>query len=389
MMSDWNPTPGVDPHQPDSDVAVLHGNYFVRGGGERVADAIARAFDAPLYYGFGNEDAPPDDAVDRQKLFSPNPVSKRLVRKSPNYRDMLFVLNGMHRPELFDYDVVIESGNEFGWYVPQRMRQTVVKYVHSPPRGPYDMHYKHGDSLLHRLYSLTAKTLYEHTTDYVDHYVANSEVVAQRCRKAWGVEPDIVYPPVAVDEYGPEHAGEFDSPTYLTFSRLYRHKRTREIVKAFDRLGGTLIVGGDGPQREHLESIATENVDVRGYLSETEKRELLASVDALLFNAENEDFGIVPVEAFASGTPVIAINDGFTKYQIRDGDNGILYDDPTPQAIRRAIKQFERRGVTWSADQLERFATQFSVTAFERGMNHAVASAREKNDIDSRVDFNV
>lgn len=372
-----------------TDVAVLHGNYFARGGGERVADALAEAFDAPLYYGFGDEDAPPDDGVERHKLFDPNAIGKHLVRRIHQYRDFRFMWNGTHRPELFDYDVIIQSGNEFGWYVPKQMDQTIVKYVHSPPRGPYDMHYKHGDSRLHRAYSLLAKTLYGHTTTYPDVYVSNSEVVAQRCRKAWGVEPEIVYPPVDVSHYGQHCAEGGRELTYLTFSRLYRHKRTREIVEAFSDVDAKLIVGGDGPQREHLQEIATPNVDVRGYLAEGEKRRLLAECDAFLFNAENEDFGIVPIEAFASGTPVIGINDGFTKFQIEDGVNGILFNGGSPEDITAAVERFERDGVGWGPDELERFAQQFSRERFEAEMKTAVESALASLEKDPKCDFNV
>lgn len=375
-----------------SDVAVLHGNYFARGGGERVADAIADTFDAPLYYGFGNDDAIPDDGITRHKLFDPNAVGKRLIRRLHQYRDFHFMWNGTHIPELFEYDVIIQSGNEFGWYVPKKMDQAIVKYVHSPPRGPYDMHYKHGNSRLHRAYSLAAKALYGQTVTYPDVYLANSEVVAHRCRKAWGVDADVVYPPVDVGSYGPEHAegGRSGERNYLTFSRLYRHKRTREIVGAFGALDGQLIVGGDGPQRDQLEAMAPDNVDVRGYLPEGEKRRLLAECDALLFNAENEDFGIVPVEAFASGTPVIGVRDGFTRYQIREGENGILYDAKgTAGAVRAGIRRFERDGVAWSPEQLAGFAEQFGVERFNNELRAAVERAETACRQDPKAGFDV
>lgn len=368
-----------------SDIAILHGNYLNRGGGERVADELARVCDAPLYYGFGNESAIPDDGIERIQLFDPNPLSKWLSRKVYQYRDLMFMWYGTHRPELFDYDVVIQSGNEFGWYVPKQMDQTIVKYVHSPPRGPYDMHYKHGDSALHRGYSLAAKTLYNHTTSYVDMHVANSEVVAKRCRKAWAIDPEIVYPPVDVDSYGPEYAETNRENTYLTFSRLYRHKRTREIVQAFQGIGGKLIVGGDGPQRERLEQAAGSNVDIRGYLSEQEKRRLLAEVDAFIFNAENEDFGIVPIEAMASGTPVIGINDGFTKYQIQDGENGILYPTGEPTDIQRAIDRFAESGVSKSPTEIKDYAQQFSRERFSNEISDVVATAKDTNDIQTKL----
>lgn len=373
----------------DTDIAVLHGNYFARGGGERVADAIADAFDAPLFYGFGNDKAIPDDEIDRRKLFHPTRVGERLAQGIHQYRDFRFMWNGQHLPELHDYDVIIESGNEFGWYVP-RDHQSIVKYVHSPPRGPYDMFHKHGDSRLHRLYCLGVKTLYRHSVSYPDVYLANSEVVANRCRKYWGEDAQIVYPPVDVERYGPENAEQERERTYLTFSRLYRHKRTREIVEAFRERDGQLIVGGDGPQRPHLEKIAGGNVAVRGYLSEGEKARLLAECDALIFNAENEDFGIVPIEAFASGTPVIGVEDGFTQYQIQDGTNGILFDkEGAPTHIWDALDRFEREGVDWGPRELVRFAEQFSRERFEAELAHAVEDALELNEPDVKCNFDI
>lgn len=371
-----------------SDIAVLHGNYLARGGGERVADAIAEASNAPLYYGFGNDEALPNDDIDRIQLFDPNILSKKFTRMFYQYRDFRFMWDGTHIPELFDYDVIIQSGNEFGWYIPKQMDQTIVKYVHSPPRGPYDMHYKHGDSILHKAYSLLAKTLYRHTTSYIDAYISNSETVAKRCRKAWGVEPETVYPPVDVDNYGQEYAETQRERTYLTFSRLYRHKRTREIVQAFNGLESNLIVGGKGPQKEHLESIAPDNVEIAGYLPEETKQRLLAEVDGFIFNAENEDFGIVPIETFASGTPVIGINDGFTKYQIRDGENGVLYPTGNPASIKQAIRQFEKSGVSWDSDKLESFADQFSRDRFNQEMKAIVEKANNHREIEPKLNFN-
>lgn len=362
-------------------VAVAHGNYFQRGGGERVADAIAETFDAPLYYGFGNAEETPDDRIQRHKLFNPNPVSKHFVRNIHHWRDFLFMWNASHSPELFDYDVVIESGNEFGWYVPKQLDQTVIKYVHSPPRGPYDMHYKHGGSRLHRAYALVAKVTYDHTTSYVDRHLANSEVVAKRCRKAWGIDPDVVYPPVDVTSLGQSYAQVARPNTYLTFSRLYRNKRILEIIQAFNETDRQLIVGGDGPRREALEEIAGSNVEIRGYLDETEKRRLLAECRALVFNAENEDFGIVPVESFAAGTPVIGIADGFTKHQIRDGENGMLFEDGNPESIRTAVDRFERDGVSWDSHDLERFADQFSAERFKQQMHEQVHKAMKDSEI--------
>lgn len=360
-------------------VAVVHGNYFQRGGGEYVADAIARAFDAPLYYGFGNEDALPDDDIERRQLFEfSTPASiaiDRLAERVYQFRDLCFMWYGQHLPELYDYDVIIQSGNEFGWCVPTD-EQVVLKYVHSPPRSSYDLFYKHGDSKLQRAYAMSVRTLYRPTTTFPDAYLANSELVQRRIRKYWGHKSQVVYPPVDLDGYAPGRR-QTDSTLYLTYNRLYRHKRTREIVEAFEYLPDRrLVVGGAGPERDTLESVAPENVDIRGYLSEAEKRDLLSAASGLIYNPINEDFGIIPIEAFASGTPVIGVRDGFTKYQIRDGENGVLYPNHTSKAVHDGIKQFEVGGVSMGAEELERFARQFGRDRFERELRQAVEAAR-------------
>lgn len=363
------------------DVAVTHGNYLQWGGGEYVAAAIARTFDAPVYYGFGYDDVVPDDG-EYIRLFDP-PLRKtatKLADRIFQLRDLAFMWHGQHIPELHEYDVVIHSGNELGWYVPPD-DQTVVKYVHSPPRSSYDLFPELGGSASLRAYATISRTMYRPTVTYPEKHLANSELVARRCQKYWGMDADVVYPPVDVDQYGDSVAATDDS-LYLTFNRLYRHKRTREIVEAFNHIDDArLVVGGEGPQKAELESIASENVDIRGYLSEAEKRRLLSEAAALIYNPQNEDFGMIPIEAFASGTPVIGIEDGFTRYQIEDGINGVSYAEPTPMAIFDAVRRFESDGIQMSAAELERFAQQFSRDRFETQLRQAVDSAIDAGTI--------
>jgi len=314
-----------------SDVAILHGNYFQRGGGELVADELAQTFDAPLFYGFGDDDAPPDDDVDRRKLFDPNSVNKRLVRSIPIWRDAMFAWYGTHRPELFDHDVVIQS------------------------------YFQRGGGEL----------------------VADELAQTFDAPLFYGFADDDAPPDDDVDSYGPDAAEQERPGTYLTFSRLYRHKRTREIVQAFADLDARLIVGGDGPQREHLADIATPNVDVRGYLSEPEKRRLLAECSGLIFNAENEDFGIVPVEAFASGTPVLGVRDGFTEYQVHDEKNGLLYPDGSAEAIADAVARHQSQPVAWSPRDIQAYAERYSLKRFREEMREIVNDAQQRGPADT------
>lgn len=370
-------------------VAVAHEHFPQHGGGEHVAEELARTFDAPIYTGFVNTGVPSTD-VEVHDLFGDG-VSGHIIKGGSKlsilFRDLYYMTHWDHVPQLHQYDVIIQSGNNPGWYVPKE-EQTIIKYVHTPPRNPYDRHSEFADSLKHTVFAHVVRTLYNQTHSYPDKYVANSELVARRCEQYFGVsreEVDVVYPPVDVDSYGPEYAEEMDRDDfYFTFSRLFPGKNIDIIIEAFNRLGPEyqLIVGGSGPERERLEKLAGPNIEFRGYVSETEKRQLCAGAKAGVFAAENEDFGIVPIEFFASGTPVIGVADGFTKHQIMDGKNGRIFSKDIAQLIE-IIKQFENNGVSMSSIELESFAEQFSVDKFRNRIKEIVEKTQCETMISS------
>lgn len=351
-------------------IAVAHGNYLERGGAERVSDELARLFDAPLYYGFGDPDYLPTD-VETTSLFNDSPVS--FLKRNVLTRDLYYAWAAQRLPELTEYDTLVLSKNELSWYVPED-EQTLVHYIHSTPRTPYDLFQKRAESPITRLYSFLARTLFLPNTNYPDRFVANSELVARRVQRYWGIPSEkvsVVYPPVPVGEYESRDQADY----YLTYSRLIPEKRIDAIVDAFSELDAELVVGGAGRERDDLESRAPENVSFVGYMDESEKKRRLGEAKALLFNAMNEDFGMIPVEAFASGTPVLGVAEGYTKYQVWDGENGYTHN-PDPASIRESIVRFEREGVSWSPAQIETYAQRYSATAFREGMREAVERAR-------------
>ncbi|WP_135825845.1 glycosyltransferase [Halorussus ruber] len=359
----------------EESIAIAHGNYLERGGAEALSDELARTFDAPLYYGFGSDEHVSDD-VDAQSLFEDSPISA--VKRSIFLRDLYYAWNAQQIPELADYDVVLLSKNELSWYVPED-EQVVVHYTHSTPRVPYDLFQQRANSVFSRLYAFVARTLFLANTKFPDRFVANSELVARRLRRYWGIpeeKVEVVYPPVNVEQYESRETEDY----YLTYSRLIPEKRIDAIVRAFEGLDAKLVVGGAGDESENLERLAPENVEFVGYMSEEEKVRRLGEAKAVLFNAMNEDFGIIPVEAFASGTPVLGVEEGYTKYQIFEGKNGLTHD-PTPRSIRESIAEFEREGVEWSADEMQAFAERFGTDRFRDEMREVVADAVEDAEI--------
>ncbi|WP_435178034.1 glycosyltransferase [Halorussus sp. AFM4] len=359
----------------DRSIAVAHGNYLERGGAESLADEIARTFDAPLYYGFGDDENVSED-VDARSLFGGSPLS--VVKRSIFLRDLYYAWNAQRVPELTEYDVVILTKNELSWYVPED-EQVVVHYTHSTPRVPYDLFQQRANSLPSRLYAFVARTMFLPNTKFPDRFVANSELVARRIRRYWGVPEEkieVVYPPVNVGRYADRDMADY----YLTYSRLIPEKRLDAVVRAFDGLDAKLVVGGAGEERDRLERIAPGNVQFVGYMPEEEKIRRLGEAKAVVFNAMNEDFGMVPVEAFASGTPVLGVNEGYTKYQVLDGENGLLHE-PDAASIRDTITRFEREGVAWDAHEIRSFAEQFGAERFRKRMRKIVEEAVEEAEI--------
>ncbi|WP_169051829.1 glycosyltransferase [Halorhabdus amylolytica] len=339
-----------------------------------MAEEAARTFDCPLHVGFHVPGIVADD-INAIELFDA-PIARWLSHHSSAIRDAYFSLAWQHVPELHDADVVIESGNNPGWYVP-RDTQAIVRYVHSTPYAAYHRFHESGQTLAGKLYGTVLRTLYAQTVPYPDVWVANSELVARRIRRYWGVQDvEIVYPPIDVNSYGPRESADY----FFTFSHLRAEKRIDEIIRAFTSLDERLVIGGDGPERDRLERMAPPNVEFVGYLDEDEKRRRLGEAQAFLFNARAEDFGIVPVEAFASGTPVIGVAEGYTQHQIEDGKNGILYARGVENIIS-AIRSFQQDGVDWDDEYLQNIAQQYDIDQFRTQMRSVVEKAHEQTKI--------
>lgn len=369
-------------------IAVVHEHYYERGGAEQVAEEIARIFDAPIFTGFINERALPPDSERKELEFHDLFGGRSLapaIKRFPWVRDFYYQFSWQRLPELTDYDVIIQSGNNPGWYVPPE-EQTVVKYVHTTPRTSYDLFHQRADNFVTKLYAYASRVLYYPNIPYPDLYIANSELVARRLKRYWGVDDSsVIYPPTDVESYGPIEKKEF----YLSFSRLTDDKRFDEIINAFrNHPDKRLVIGGSGPQEADLKSLAADmdNVEFRGYLDESEKRELLGSATALVYAAVNEDFGMVPIESYASGTPVIGVRDGYTKYQIRDGVTGILYDRGV-QSLAEAIGRFDSEGVDADASDLVAVAEKYSLEQFRDSIRDKVEKAIKDAAINAEPDI--
>jgi glycosyltransferase involved in cell wall biosynthesis len=188
----------------------------------------------------------------------------------------------------------------------------------------------------------------------VDHYFANSPIIARRLYKYYKRDAEVLYPPVDIDSY--YNGG--DEGFYLHLGRLDEEKGVPAIVEAFAESNHRLVLaGGRGDINDNIRSRIrhSENIEYRGFVDEDEKIKLLATCRAVVFNGRDEDFGIVPIEANASGKAILARNEGFPAVYVADGTNGYLHDG-TPEEIYKVLERFEREDVTEPETRVKRFA---------------------------------
>src|SRR5262249_49925659 len=200
----------------------------------------------------------------------------------------------------------------------------------------------------------------------VDRFIANSRNVRTRIWKTYRRESEVIYPPVDIETFRHERAEYY----FLAVSELVPYKRIDLLVKHFTRTGQSLHIAGDGPDSQALRAIAGRNIRFLGRVSDDDLRDLYAHCRAFLMPGE-EDFGITPVEALASGKPVIAFGRGGALETV-PSFGGVFYDDPAE--IGDAIARFEAMEPSIRPADLQAWAQRFSQAEFVSKMSTVLES---------------
>jgi glycosyltransferase involved in cell wall biosynthesis len=365
-----------------SDTAVAHWEQTINGGGERVAWELARTFDTDLHVGVDTGDCAPADVTVRELA---DGVAARALNRGGVAQMVASQLLWETPAPLREADLLVTSGNEPLSYVP-RPEQTWLHYVHHTSRRATDR-LNAVTSVAERAVRKVERQVYARYASKPDLLVCNSEPVARRVRRYWGVADGrirVVHPPVPVGEFGPDLA---PTETYhLALQRLDDHKMLREVVRAYRETDIPLLIAGDGPERDRLARLAADapNVSLLGYVDEDRKRRLLSGAAASVVNAEREDFGLTTVEALASGTPVVGVAEGMTQHLVHDGVTGVTYErgvDNLRAAAHRVGEAdlLNERGIA-------AYAHQFGADRFADAMREAARVARDRARVEPHVD---
>jgi len=365
-------------------VAIIHEWLVMFGGSEKVLAEILELFpDADLFavVDFLSE-------KDRTKLQGKR-ARTSFIQKLPfaarRYRNYLPLMPlAIEQLDLLGYDLVISSSHAVAKGVLTGPRQVHVCYCHTPMRYAWDLQHQYlreanltqgAKSLLARLMLHYVRLWDARTATGVDLFIANSAYIARRIQKVYGREAVVVHPPVDVDALRLRVDKE---DFYLTASRMVPYKRIDVIVEAFSQMPERrLIVIGDGPDMKKLRARASENIMLLGYQEDAVLRDHLQRARAFIFAAE-EDFGILPVEAQACGTPVIAYGAGGSLETVLPvGNNGglpatgLFFSEQNAAAVCAAVAKFE--SMRFDPQTCRNWAERFSRRAFAEAMRKQLA----------------
>ncbi|MBI3335154.1 MAG: glycosyltransferase [Candidatus Portnoybacteria bacterium] len=327
-------------------IALVHDYLNQYGGAERVLKALCELFgEAPIFTLFYDENRTNHEFAKRKIITS---FLQRLpgVAKHHQLFPLLMPL-AVERLDLRGYDLVISDSESFGKGVILSPDTIHISYCHTPARFLWDGSQRYlNQTPLPRAakpfipFALTYLRLWDwEASKRVHRFLANSRFVAERIKKYYRREAKMIYPPVAISDFGNLKAQKQDY--YLLLMRLVPYKRPEIVIEAFNELGLPLKVIGDGPLLPHLKLAAKPNVEFIEPIPHAKVGEYYKKAKALLFPQE-EDFGISAVEACASGTPVIAYKGGGALETIRQGVNGIFFPEQTPQSVIRAVRDFQK-----------------------------------------------
>jgi glycosyltransferase involved in cell wall biosynthesis len=288
-------------------------------------------------------------------------------------KHQLFAFEFPVAAEQFDfsnYDIVLSDSHSFIKGIITKPGTIHISYIHSPTRYLWDQNATWISQKKLNLFSwfinyrFNQMRLWDYlAADRVDLFLANSEHVAKRIKKYYRRDSIVVHPWVKVDEFTPDKNIRKDD-YYIILSRLVSFKNIDLAVKAFNISGKKLIVAGTGDEEKRLKSIAKSNIEFTGFVTPTEKIKLLQRAKAFIWTCE-EDFGIVPVEAMAAGTPVIAYGVGGLTESVLPDKSGLFFDHLTPESVNNAIAKFEKNYHQFTPDNCINQARKFDDTVYK------------------------
>ncbi|MHC5935307.1 glycosyltransferase [Nostoc sp.] len=343
-------------------IALVHDYLTQRGGAERVFELLCKRYpEADIFTSLYD----PEKTIDLGDRIVNTTFLQKIPYAAKYFRSMAPLYFPAFRAlDLQDYDLIISSSTSFAKAVRKNPNARHICFCHNVTRFLWDTttylreygDYRYFAPLIEQVFQVMRKVDLKYAQE-PDLYIANSSVVARRIENIYGKKAMMVNYPIDTSKF---LFSDIKDEYYLASARMISYKRLDIIVEAFNWLGWRLLISGDGPEQARLKSKALQNIEFLGHVSDRTRKDLFSKAKSIIV-AALEDYGLVPVEANASGTPVIAYGAGGVLDTQISGETGVFFKRQTPESLQVAL--LEANGISWDYDRIR---------------NHAVANFSEK-----------
>jgi glycosyltransferase involved in cell wall biosynthesis len=354
-------------------VALIHDWLTGMRGGEKCLEVLCELYpDADLYtlLYFKNRLSGIIERMNIKTSFIQKlPMASRYYR----YYLPLFPM-AIERFDLKGYDLVVSTSHCVAKGILPPPDALHISYCFTPMRYIWDMRFEYFKSSDHEFQNLVTSFFSNYlriwdvtSSERVDHFIAISKHVKKRIEKFYRRFSTVIYPPVDCDFFCPSRSSNERGDYFLMVTALAPYKRVDTAIQAFNRLGKTLLVIGDGQGLKSLQKMAKKNIEFLGWQSNEKVRDYYRGCRAFIFPGE-EDFGIAPVEAQACGKPVIAYGRGGILESVvpfpQENFTGFIFDQPTPESLIHAIELFEKNFNRFDGEKIKTHALRFHKNNF-------------------------
>lgn len=365
-------------------IALVHDYLVQYGGAERVLECLSEVFPyAPIYTIVYNESAMHGVFKDKKiytSYLQKIPFAKRWHRIFPFLMPLAI--------EQFDfsaYDIVISDSSSYAKGIITNPNTLHICYMHTPMRYAWDDCQKYTKDfyfpkIIKKIVPIAMNYIRlwdKISADRVDIFIANSNFVSKRIKKYYRKDSIVINPPVDVEKFYLESNIKKDNEKYyLMVGRLIAYKRHDIAIKAFNKLNLPLKIIGRGPELKRLQKIANSNIEFLGRVEDDGLKKYYNLCEAVIFPQE-EDFGIVAIEALSFGKPLIAYRGGDIPEHMEEDKMGIFFDNQDEDDIVKAVEKFKK--ISFDAEYIRSKVLKFDRKIFKKKIKDFVDDAFNKH----------
>lgn len=364
-------------------IAFVHDYLVQYGGAERVLECLSEIYPyAPIYTIVYNKEA-------MHGVFEDKLIYTSYLQKIPFARTWHRIFPLLMPPaiEEFDfspYDIVLSDSSSYAKGIITGPDTLHICYMHTPMRYAWDDCQKYTrDFYFPRIvkklipFAMNYIRIWDKVSaDRVDVFVANSKFVSQRIKKYYHKDSAVIHPPVDTKKFVPGEKSPNTEKYFLMVGRLIAYKQHAIAIKAFNEMKLPLKIIGRGPELKRLQKIAGPTIEFLGRVEDGELQKFYNDCEAVIFPQE-EDFGIVAIEALSCGKPLIAYRGGDIPEHMEEGKMGVFFDKQNPEEITKAVQKFQT--LSFDSSYIRSKVEKFDREIFKAKMKEFIERAVEEN----------